>query len=237
MPDPLAVRRREAEWMDEPGADPEQLRRSLAFIRRVNQLLGYTRATLHHLERFSRSWTRGERIEIVDFATGSADIPRAILQWAAKRGFDVRVTGMDLHPTTAAEAVAEGGDEGGRLRVVRGDVLAPPFDAGSFDYAITAMFLHHLDDAAAVRVLATMGRLARRGVIAADLLRHRRAYFWIKLLTLAANPMVRHDAPVSVAQSFSESEVLRMREAAGLEFCTFFRHFGHRWVLAGEKRN
>ena len=36
---------------------------------------------------------------------------------------------------------------------------------------MTAMFLHHLNEDGVVEVLRTMGRLARRGVIVADLLR------------------------------------------------------------------
>jgi hypothetical protein len=72
-------------------------------------------------------------------------------------------------------------------------------------------------------------------VIVADLLRDRRAYFWIKLFTTMSNPMVRHDAAVSVAQAFTKAEVLSMRDQAGLGYTSFYRHFGHRFVLAGEK--
>lgn len=219
--------------MDAPDADPVLLARSLTFIRRVNALLGYTRTTIGHLEQFSRRWRRGETIRIIDLATGSADIPRAILRWADREGWDVRIVGVDLHAATARAARAGNADP--RLQIVRADVLDLPFVDGSFDYALTAMFLHHLDDDVAVRVLAAMGRVARRGVIAADLLRHRRAYAWISLFTLFANPMVRHDARVSVAQAYTRPEVLRMREAAGLGFANYHRHFGHRWVLAGER--
>jgi hypothetical protein len=98
------------------------------------------------------------------------------------------------------------------------------------------MFLHHLSDDEAEAVLRTMGRLARRGVIAADLLRHRRAYGWVSVLSLLANPIVRHDARVSVRQAFNREEVLRLRKRAGLSFAQYHRHFGHRFVLAGEKR-
>ena len=232
MLDFLNTRRREAEWMDAPDADPAFVHKSLAYIRRINSLLGYTRATLHHLERFSRSWKPGQTLRIIDLATGSADIPRAILRWADRRKFDVRVVGVDLHPVIAAEA-AEARDV--RLRIVRGDVLDLPFADGSFDYAITNMFLHHLDDAQIVTVLKNMARVARRGIIAADLLRTRRAYGWIVLFTLLANPMVKHDARVSVAQAFTRAEVLALRDAAGLTFASYYHHFGHRFVLAGEK--
>jgi hypothetical protein len=48
--------------------------------------------------------------------------------------------------------------------------------------------------------------------------------------------MVRHDAKVSVAQAFSPAEVVRLRDEAGIGYAAFHRHFGHRFVLAGEKR-
>ena len=230
----LSVRRREAEWMDEPGADPKELADALKFIRRVNAWLGYTRATLSHLERFSRGWPRGRSITIVDLATGSADVPLEIVRWSRGRGWDVRVVGVDLHESTV-EAARQATAGEPTIKIVRGDALDLPFAAGSFDYAMTSMFLHHLSDEQVVRVLREMDRVARRGVLAADLLRHRRAYGWISLLTLLSNRMVRHDARVSVAQAFTRDEVLALRDRAQLPYLRFSPHFGHRFVLAGEK--
>ncbi|HEV2295768.1 MAG TPA: methyltransferase domain-containing protein [Tepidisphaeraceae bacterium] len=230
----LAHRQREAEWMDEDEVDPRELRRSLRFIRWVNRLFGYTWATLSHLERFSARWKQGERIEILDVATGSADVPLAIVRWGERRGFDVRVVGVDLHAKTV-EAARQATAQEPRIRIVQADALCLPFDHDSFDYTVCSMFLHHLSDDEAVVVLRAMGGLARRGVIAADLLRHRRAFAWIWLLTLAANPIVRHDALVSIRQAFSKPEVLGLRQHAGLGFADYHRHFAHRFVLAGEK--
>ncbi len=230
----LRTRRREPEWMDAPDVDPATLADSLRFIRRVNSTLRYTRATISHLDRFSRRWRPGERITMIDFATGSADVPLAIVEWGRRRGFDVHVVGLDLHETTCALARAATRHEP-LIKIVRGDALDPPFDAGSFDYALSSMFLHHLSDDDAVRVLAAMGNVARRGIVAADLLRHARAYAWISLLTLMSNPVVRHDARVSVAQAFSKAEALQLRDRANVQFAQFYRHFAHRFVLAGEK--
>ena len=39
-------------------------------------------------------------------ATGSGDVPRAILQWADRRQLGIRITGVDLHPHTVREARA-----------------------------------------------------------------------------------------------------------------------------------
>jgi len=231
----LESRQRTAERMDAEDVDRRDLARSLRFLRRINRLLGYTRTTLKHLARFSRSWKPGERIDVLDVGTGSADIPRAIIRWGLRRGFDIHAVGVDRHPGVVAEATAGEAELNGRLRIVRADALALPLADGSFDYAITQTFLHHLDDEAVVAVLASMGRVARRGVVAADLLRCRRAYLGVKLLSALANPVVRHDGPASVAQAFTPAEVAAMRDRAGLSFAKFYRHMGYRFVLAGEK--
>lgn len=220
--------------MDRPGVDADSLRDSLQFIRRVNSLLGYTRATISHLERFSRNWKRHQVIRIVDFATGSADVPLAILRWADEKKWQVQIVGIDLHPITSQIAEEEAARDR-RLSILRADALSAPFADDSFDYALTAMFLHHLDEGDVIRVLREMNRVARLGIIAADLVRNRRAYGWISLFTMFAGKMVRHDARVSVAQAFSRQEVLAMRAAAGVQYARYYPHFGHRFVLAGEK--
>jgi len=122
-----------------------------------------------------------------------------------------------------------------RLQIVEADVLALPFADASFDFALTAMFLHHLSDDDAARVLSEMSRVARRGIIAADLLRTRRAYAWITFMTLLANPMVKNDARASVRQAFSKSEALALRQRAGIGYADYRAHFAHRFVLAGRK--
>lgn len=217
--------------MDAPDADPVELRDSLRFIRRINRWLGYTRLMLAQLRRFSVGWRGGQRVTVLDIATGSADVPAAIAAWAAGSGRSVRIIGLDLHADTLAVAA-----QTRAAQLVRGDARRLPLADRSVDYAITSMFLHHLDVADAIAVLREMDRVARRGIIVADLLRTRRAYAWITLFTLAARPMVRHDARASVAGAFSEAEARFLLAAAGLDYVHCRRHFGHRFVAAGERR-
>jgi hypothetical protein len=229
----LRHRQRAAEWMDEPDADPKLVAQSLRYIRWINRLFRYAHATVAHLQQFSARWKQGDRITLVDLATGSADIPRAILRWADQRGFDVRIVGVDRHPTISRQALQGRPDP--RLTIVRGDALDLPFADNSFDYALTNMFTHHLDEASVVGLLRGMNRIARRGIIVADLERDAWAHRWISLFTLLANPMVRHDARVSVAQAFTRAEVLALRDRAGLGYAQYWPHFAYRFVLAGEK--
>jgi ubiquinone/menaquinone biosynthesis C-methylase UbiE len=141
--------------------------------------------------------------------------------------------GVDRQRATIDVARARTTDR--RITFVQADALDLPFESGSFDYVTANMFLHHLSDEEAVAVMRTAARIARRGVILADLLRHYRAYLWISLLTLGAGKMVRHDAKASIGQAFTKPEVLRLANRAGLNFVQYYRHFAHRFVLAGQK--
>ncbi|HEX4793503.1 MAG TPA: methyltransferase domain-containing protein [Humisphaera sp.] len=234
MLDFLSDRQHQPEMLDAPDADPRSLLKSLSYIRIMNRLLGYDRLIVRHLERFSSRWTPGQTIRILDVGTGSADIPLKVLKWAERRGFEVRIVAIDLHAYIVQQAgrAAEGI---AKLAVVRADALLLPFGEGAFDYAITSMFIHHLDEAAVARVMQEMSRVARRGIIVSDLLRRRHAYAFITLATLFATKMVRHDARVSVAQAFSEPEILALRDRAGVNYAAYHPYMGHRFVLAGEK--
>jgi len=226
-------RQREPEWMDEDNADPEELRQSLVFIERVNRYLRYTRTLIRHLARLSVAWKPGEDISILDIATGSGDVPREILAWGKKRGVDLRITGVDRQAETLQ--LARETKTGPQIRFVRADALALPFTPGSFDYVICSMFLHHLSENEAIAVIESADRISRRGFLIADLERSRRAYAWISLFTLLSNPMVKHDARVSVKQAFTRDEILELCRRAKVKDVRYHRHFGHRFVLAKEK--
>jgi ubiquinone/menaquinone biosynthesis C-methylase UbiE len=221
--------------MDAPTAGAAELEASLAFIERVNCWLGYTRATIAHLDRLSRGWPAGRRLSILDVATGSGDVPRAVCAWADRRGIDVGVVGVDLHPVTLSIARQRTSDP--RISLVRGDALALPFVDSSFDVVLCSMFLHHLDEGDVIAALREIDRVARRGVIVADLLRSRRALVWITLFTMFAGAMVKHDARASVRQAFTVEEFGRLADAAGLRYARLHRHFGHRFVLSGSKHH
>ncbi len=219
--------------MDEPDAEPVALRKSLRFIRVVNKLLGYSWATIYHLDQLCRDWKPGRPITILDVATGSGDIPQAILRRAGRKKLDVAIVAVDLHEQTLLTAARINTDR--RIRFIRADATRLPFDDSTFDFVLTGMFLHHLDPTTAGAALSEMDRVATRGMVVADLLRSRRAYGWIVLFTLFANPMVRHDARVSVSGAFTAAELIALCTDAGVKYLKPHRHFGHRLVLAGSK--
>lgn len=226
--------------MDDPDVDRAELARSLAYIRGVNRRLGGHAALLGPLEQWSASWPASGSgpATLLDVATGSADLPLAACAWARREGRDLRVTGIDLHEGTLAEARRFVQDEP-HITLEQGDALTieDRYGPGSFDYVHAGLFLHHLDEDDIVRVLRGMWRVARRGVIWNDLVRSRVGLAVAHLMTVGRPAIIRHDARASVRAGFTKREALELARRAGWAGA---RHqwnlFTHRFVVTAEKR-
>lgn len=234
--------------MDDPGVARQPLSRALGFIRWINARMGGTRALLSHLRTWSiaHRWPRvGEGVvTLLDVGTGSADIPVSARAWALREGFDLRVTGIDLHDTTLELARAYVARQRPEVRagidLRKADALALDgvFAPGAFTYAHAGMFLHHLTEGDIVRVLRSMDRAAARGVVWNDLHRSRVGCAATWLMTLPCNHMVKHDARASVRAGFDRRDALRLAaEAAGVWTCAHYRldYLAHRFTVAGTK--
>lgn len=229
------------EWMDAPDAPRDELDRSLGFIRAVNRVLGGRRALVGQLAAWSRAWPRDRSVTLLDVGTGSADLPVEAVRWAKRAGRELRVTGVDVHETTASLArafVDKQEDVRGSVEVLQADALqlVERFGPASFDYVHAGMFLHHLGSVQVLTMLRVMDRIARRGIIVNDLARTRLGVIGAKIITLGQGPMVRHDAVASVRAGFTKAEVLDMARRVDVGYCTYrFMPMGQRFVLAGEK--
>jgi SAM-dependent methyltransferase len=215
----------EKEMMDLPGNPKELLVEDLHNLRIINRYLGGYRGVMKGLKRLVRKDGIG-RFSLLDVGTGSADIPQIIVQWARNRGIEARVVALEPDPVTAHVAATltqeqinppfipllQRGKEGDFRRcgisVVRGDGMAPPFRAASFDFVLASQLLHHFPEDKIVAQLRTWSRVARRAIIVSDLVRHPIAYCGIRLLTklFTRNIMTLTDAPLSVKRAFTMAE-------------------------------
>lgn len=223
----LLPRRAEgAERMDAPDVGVRELEHGLADLRAVNRWLGGRRVALRLLGGMLRRLPREREIRVLDVATGSADLPLALVRWAERRGIRVRVLATDFHPATLAAARRATAAEP-RVEVAPADALALPFADGAFDLALCATALHHFDDDDAVRVLREMDRVARHGWVVSDLSRSLPALLGARILAdtvWRGNPVTRHDGPLSVRRAFRPAELRRLARRAGIEGARVRRH-------------
>lgn len=214
----LRIREMRPELMDRPDAPLPELRRSLADLRAVNRWLGGT-GTLIRLVRPLVRAVEESPVRLVDVATGSGDIPVALVRWAGRAGERLEVTAADLHPATVASARSHTAGEP-HIRVVAGDALRLPFPDGAFHVATCCTALHHFDEGDAVRVLRELRRVSTHGLVVLDLNRSRAALLGVRLLAATiwrAHRITRHDGPVSVRGAFTASELRELARRAGLE--------------------
>ena len=204
------------ELLDDPAADPVAVRRSLGNIARANRLFGGTAAVLWGIERILTDphapRTTHHALSLLDIGTGAGDIPEAARRWAAARGIELRTLGLErLRPAAQLARSAE-------LPVILGCAGALPIRTGGVDLVVISQVLHHLDTAEAEHLLRDAARIARVGVVVADLRRSRTAaaLFGVASRALGFDVHTREDGITSVGRGYHRSELERLCTTAGV---------------------
>ena len=214
-------RRRGLELIDLPPETYSQAEfsGSLADIRKVNRFLGDIRAVRKHFSaRVAGIEASPVRpLKVLDVATGSADVPAAIVMWARRYGIPVAVTAVDRNPLAVREAAAFA-QKYPEITVSVADGLSLPFEDGSFDIVVCIKTLHHLGKDDTIRMLKEVNRVASRGYIIIDLRRSWVAWGLITMITkiFTRNRLTKYDGPMSVLRSYTVPEVDALAESAGL---------------------
>lgn len=200
------------ELLDHPDADPAMVTRSLGNIAVSNRWFGGWWAVRRGLRRVLDGVPAGTTLTLLDVGTGFADLPHAAARWAQRRGVRLVPLGVERHRTAAALARANG------VATALACASALPIRAGSVDLVIASQLVHHLSPEAGVALLAAADRLARRGVIIADLRRSRWALagFWVGSRLLRFDPATRADGLTSVRRGFTARELAALLSLAGV---------------------
>lgn len=207
----LAVRAVRDEQMDDPALDPAVYDQVLADLSRINRLTLAARPTLGFLQRAvgaSRSF------RLLDVGFGQGDMLRTIALWARRRGIEADLVGVDLNAKSLSSArTATPVDLAIAYRV--GDYRDV---AGPFDFIISSLVAHHMDDAELTAFVTHMEARASRGWFVNDLHRHAFAHAGYPLLArlAAVHRIVREDGTLSIARSFRPGEWSAFLAEAGV---------------------
>jgi SAM-dependent methyltransferase len=231
-------RRHRAELLDGSSWEEAELRANLRDIRRVNRLGGGTSVVLRVLPTVLESVPEDREVEILDLATGSADIPLAVVRWAERHGRRVRMVASDA--SDAVLSLASGYTrKAPNITLAKYDARAVPLPDRSVDVVLCSLALHHFEPRDAVAVLAEMRRLPRRGFIVNDLVRCRAGYAAAVITSrlLTGNRLTRHDAPLSVMRAYTPFELRDLLSQAGIEGAEVCRRPLFRMVAVWTRRD
>lgn len=228
----LSARVRCDELMDDPSVRYEEFEQTLKQLRTLNVLSNVYRPTWRAVEKLARN-AGSKSLRVLDLGCGYGDVLREMRRRAAQAGLTLECTGVDINPwarVAAVKAAPEGGIE---------YVTSNVFDLGAdarWDIIISSLFFHHLDDEDIVRLLKWISDHAVLGWYIDDLQRHWLSYGLIHAIVRLGryNRLVRHDGPVSVAQSFTRSDWHRYAERAGLDAIAIRWHWAFRYGVLYE---
>jgi ubiquinone/menaquinone biosynthesis C-methylase UbiE len=201
------------ELMDLPNVDEAALRVDLQHLAGLNKTFGgrkVVETVFHRLADKTRN------LLLFDLAAGYGDHGRNLIQQAKAHKCDITIVAVDFQFQTLKIA-REATSDDHKMFFVQADARKLPFRNKAADLAFCSLALHHFAEKDALTVLQEMARTGRHGTAVVDLVRSRLAAFCIWLLTafIIRDPMVRHDARLSVKRAFTDEEMRALAHQAG----------------------
>lgn len=221
----MLARRAEAdELMDADDLSPDTYAAVVSDLARVNTVTLAIRPTLGFL---SRALAGATRFKLLDVGFGDGDALRRIARWAARRGVDAELVGVDLNPRSASAAAAHTPPD---LPITYRTGDYADLAGENWDVVVSSLVAHHMTHAQLVAFVRFMEREARAGWLVNDLHRHGFAYWGYPLLARAArwHPIVRHDGRLSIARSYRPAEWPPILAEADVTGARVFRAFPYR---------
>jgi 2-polyprenyl-3-methyl-5-hydroxy-6-metoxy-1,4-benzoquinol methylase len=174
-------------------------------------------------------------IRVLDVACGAGDFAIWLKRQSSACGLKLLIEGCDISPLAVEFAAQRAAADAASVRFFQCDALHDRLDA--YDIVTCSLFLHHLDDAQAVRLLIRLASAAQLAVLIDDL---RRTVLGLALARLGCavltrSPVVHVDAPLSVRAAFTEAEVERLLNAAEWRHTAIRRHWPQRFLITLEK--
>jgi 2-polyprenyl-3-methyl-5-hydroxy-6-metoxy-1,4-benzoquinol methylase len=194
------------EIMDDPGCDPDRLRRTLERFTLVNRLVAAWGTVYRTHVRPALAQATGP-VRLLDIGCGGGDVLRGLVARARADGFDVSGVGIDPDARGLAVARASRPVAGVEYRLTDSTRLA---DSGErFDVVLSSHVVHHLTPAELRTVLDDSERLATRLALHSDIARSRLAYaaYAIGITPLAPGSFLRTDGLRSIRRSWTPAEL------------------------------
>jgi 2-polyprenyl-3-methyl-5-hydroxy-6-metoxy-1,4-benzoquinol methylase len=230
-PSGINSRRLQPEIMDQPVLDTRLHRDALRGLERINLVSRTVRVVWSPIRDLARQLP-GQRLRILDIASGAGDVPIGIWRMARRHGLVLDVEACDISPA-AVEFARQRADRRGadvrffQLDAVNGDI------PGGYDIVTCSLFLHHLTEDQAIGLLDRMASTSRRMLLVSDLVRCPTGWMLARLGTqlLSACHVVRTDGLRSVEGAFTVQEAISLAHRAGLAKVAVSRHWPCRFLL------
>jgi 2-polyprenyl-3-methyl-5-hydroxy-6-metoxy-1,4-benzoquinol methylase len=202
--------------MDDPSLDRDEHRRALAGLSRLNRAGGAAGIIWNAIRPLTTTPGHGS-LSVLDVATGSGDIPLAVIRRAHKLGVTLDIHACDISEYALIETRRRAQQEHTTFTTFLLDAVHQELP-GEYDVIMSSLFTHHLDDLQVVDLLYKMRAASRKLVLVCDLVRTPGAYRLAGLASraLSRSRVVHVDTLKSMRAAFTIPEMEELAERAGL---------------------
>ncbi|MGD9607118.1 MAG: class I SAM-dependent methyltransferase [Leucobacter sp.] len=194
------------ELMDDPGCDPEQLRRTLRRFALVNRAVSHWGSVYRsHLRPLLGRLGRPARL--LDIGCGGGDVVRRLARLAHRDGFEIEALGID--PDPRAIAVARSAKTMPGISFFQAYSRTLVDEGARFDIVISNHLLHHLDESRFEELIADSEALTIDLCVHSDIARGRLAYcaFAVGAAPIAPGSFLLVDGLRSIRRSYTPAEL------------------------------
>jgi len=201
------IRTDKEELMDDFSIGGNLLRDTLDKLEKINRWLGGNLVTVKALKKALKNHPKEQELTIVDIGCGHGDILRDVAKFGRKKGYKMKLIGMDANPNAIAYA-KELSTEFSELTFKTEDIFSEEFKNRKFDVVLATLFLHHFKEKQLISFLGNTLKQTKIAIVVNDLHRHKLAYYLFMLLSLfIKNTMIIEDGLTSVLRGFKRKDL------------------------------
>lgn len=229
----FSQRSSQLELLDAPNIPFADIRQNMRELDTINTLLGGHRISLKGLEALLRGREKSQPFSLLEIGCGDGNNLRVIKKWAATRGYNLQLAGVDYNPSCIA--YAQQVPENSGITFYCSDYQQVPLQIKPH-FIFASLFCHHFTSEELVLQLRWMQQFAALGFFINDLHRHPVAYHSIRLLTqlFSKSYLVKNDAPLSVLRGFTKRELQALLQRAGITEVYVKWMWAFRWLVIAQ---
>lgn len=210
----LQHRSLQKELLDAEGIPFADIKKNMQELNTINRLLGGHAITLKGITAFLKPST--QTLSVCEIGCGGGDNLTAIQKFCNQKKIRVHLTGIDLKKECIDFAVER--NTSPEATWIWSDYRLVHFKKNKPDIIFSSLFCHHFTKPELVQMLLWMKDNCTLGFFINDLHRHPLAYYSIKWIThlFSGSPLVKNDAPLSVARAFTKKDWQEIFVNAGI---------------------
>jgi len=228
----LSQRSYQKELMDGNDIPFEAMAQTLKELNIVNTHLGGHAITIKGIRQLIKD---KEKVSICEIGCGGGDNLFAIYKYCLQKKIPVTFIGIDINP----ECIAFAKQQYTQLpcQWICSDYALVNFEYDQPDIVFSSLFCHHFTNEQLVYMLKWQQQSSRKGFFINDLHRHWLAYYLIKYITkfFSKSYLVKNDACLSVARSFTKKDWNQLFQQAGIKEYTINWRWAFRFLVIFKK--